>query len=36
VAAAYFREGLLLRENTLPELPQPEKTVPNPRLLSRS
>ena len=36
VAAAYFREGLLLRENTLPELPQPEKTVPSPRLLSRS
>jgi len=35
VAAAYFREGLLMRENTLPELPQPEKTVPNPRLLIR-
>lgn len=36
VASAYFREGLLMRENTLPELPQPEKTVPNPRLLTRS
>lgn len=35
VAAAYFREGLLLQENHLPELPKPEKLVPNPRLLSR-
>ena len=35
LAAAYFREGLLLRENTLPELPQPEKIVANPRLLTR-
>jgi HemY protein len=26
VAAAYFREGLLLRESDLPELPMPEKT----------
>jgi HemY protein len=35
VAAAYFREGLLLRENRLPELPTPEKIVPNPHLLTR-
>jgi HemY protein len=28
VAAAYFREGLLLRESGLPELPMPEKTMP--------
>ncbi|RLA45623.1 MAG: heme biosynthesis protein HemY [Gammaproteobacteria bacterium] len=26
VAAAYFREGLLMRESGLPELPMPEKT----------
>lgn len=36
VAAAYFREGLMLRENRLPELPTPEKIVPNPQLLTRS
>ncbi len=35
VAAAYFREGLLMRENTLPELPMPEKTVATQRLLTR-
>jgi HemY protein len=36
VAAAYFREGLLQQQTHLPELPKPEKLVPNPRLLSRS
>lgn len=35
VAAAYFREGLLLREDALPELPMPDKTVPDSRLLAR-
>jgi len=35
VAAAYFREGLLLQENHLPSLPKPEKIVPNRRLLKR-
>jgi len=35
VAAAYFREGLLLREDALPELPSPDKTVPDNRLLAR-
>jgi HemY protein len=35
VAAAYFREGLLLREDTLPELPMPDKIVPDSRLLAR-
>ncbi len=34
VAAAYFREGLLLREETLPELPMPDRTVPESRLLT--
>ena len=29
VAAAYFREGLLLREGDLPQLPMPEKVVPH-------
>ncbi|MCK5885606.1 MAG: heme biosynthesis protein HemY, partial [Alcanivorax sp.] len=29
VAAAYFREGLLLREGELPQLPMPEKVVPH-------
>ena len=29
VAAAYFREGLLLREDSLPELPMPDKIVPH-------
>jgi len=35
VAAAYFREGLLLREDTLPELPMPDRAVPDSRLLAR-
>ncbi len=35
VAAAYFREGLLLREATLPELPMPDRAVPDSRLLAR-
>ena len=35
VSAAYFREGLLMRENTLPELPMPEKSLANQRLLTR-
>jgi len=35
VAAAYFREGLLLRENHLPTLPRPDKLVRNQRLLTR-
>ena len=34
VAAAYFREGLLLQEDQLPELPMPEKMVPDNRLLA--
>ena len=29
VAAAYFREGLLLLEKRLPELPMPDKMVPS-------
>jgi HemY protein len=36
VAAAYFREGLLLQEARLPSLPKPEKMVPDQRLLTRS
>ena len=36
VAAAYYREGLLLQENHLPDLPRPEKIVPDQRLLTRS
>jgi HemY protein len=28
VAAAYFREGLLMGENTLPDLPMPDKSTP--------
>ena len=36
VAAAYFREGLLMRESGLPELPMPEKTMPDNRRLARS
>ena len=36
VAAAYFREGLLLREESLPDLPMPEKIVPDNRLLASS
>lgn len=35
VAAAYFREGLLLQEDRLPSLPKPEKTVPDQRFLTR-
>ncbi len=35
VAAAYFREGLLLQENHLPKLPRPDKIVPDQRLLTR-
>jgi HemY protein len=34
VAAAYFREGLMLREETLPELPMPDRTVSESRLLT--
>jgi HemY protein len=34
-AAAYFREGLLLRENSLPDLPMPDKTVSDSRMLAR-
>lgn len=35
VAAAYFREGLLLREDGLPALPMPEKIVPDAMLLAK-
>lgn len=35
VAAAYFREGLLLSENRLPELPMPDKVVSG-QLMARS
>jgi HemY protein len=35
VAAAYFREGLLLREDALPALPMPEKLVPDALLLAK-
>lgn len=35
VAAAYFREGLLLQEDRLPRLPKPDKIVADPRLLTR-
>ncbi|MBE9539363.1 MAG: heme biosynthesis protein HemY [Proteobacteria bacterium] len=34
VAAAYFREGLLLRESALPELPVPDKAVSRSRRLA--
>jgi HemY protein len=34
VAAAYFREGLLLQEDKLPALPMPETIVPDSRLLA--
>jgi HemY protein len=34
VAAAYFREGLLLRESRLPDLPMPEQVVPHSRRLA--
>jgi len=36
VAAAYFREGLLLREDQLPPLPMPDKNTPDQRLLAGS
>lgn len=35
VAAAYYREGLLLQEARLPSLPKPEKMVPDQQLLTR-
>lgn len=35
VAAAYFREGLLLREDALPALPMPDKVVPDSLLLAK-
>lgn len=35
VAAAYFREGLLLREDALPALPMPDKLVPDALLLAK-
>jgi HemY protein len=34
VAAAYFREGLLLRESRLPALPMPEQVIPHSRRLA--
>jgi HemY protein len=36
VAAAYFREGLLLSESELPDLPEPEKLLPLSQRLARS
>lgn len=36
VAGAYFREGLLQSERNLPELPMPDKVVPDGQLLARS
>ena len=36
VAAAYFREGLLQREDKLPELPMPDKIVPHDHMLART
>ena len=36
VAAAYFREGLLLRESRLPTLPMPENVVPHSRGLAQT
>lgn len=35
VAGAYFREGLLLREDALPALPMPDKLVPDTLLLAK-
>lgn len=35
VAAAYFREGLLQREDALPALPMPDKIVPDALLLAK-
>ena len=34
VASAYFREGLMLREGALPELPLPDKGIPDHRQLA--
>jgi HemY protein len=34
-AAAYFREGLLLREDALPALPMPDKVVSDSLQLAR-
>jgi len=36
VSAAYYREGLLLRESTLPELPMPDKAEPEVKRLASS
>lgn len=36
VAAAYFREGLLLSESALPQLPEPEELLPLSQRLARS
>lgn len=36
VAAAYFREGLLLSQSGLPQLPEPEKLLPLSQRLARS
>lgn len=36
ISAAYFREGLLLREANLPELPMPEKVISRARRLANS
>jgi HemY protein len=36
VAAAYFREGLLQREDELPQLPMPDKDIPEKQELARS
>ena len=36
VAAAYYREGLQLKETGLPELPMPESTIPAARRLAGS
>lgn len=36
VAAAYFREGLMLRESDLPALPMPEKLIPHSQRLGRA
>jgi HemY protein len=36
VAAAYFREGLMMQESQLPSLPLPDKMVPHQHLLAHS
>jgi len=36
VAAAYYREGLMMQQSKLPNLPLPDKTVPHQQLLARS